>query len=180
MNTKIWLSTFFLSLIAFVDIFDVLETTNKHAQHNDDVSLNLKQDLFDDRFIEYDTNKSRNGSWGLPEKIIAKKIIKIMPAKATMSVTKKRNENMICIDQSCYRLLAIKNIDKEFEALLYNRSFEKKVKLFKQGSPLEKGIFISKVNASHVYIEDNSSNKKWKFKMFDVNTTQYKPKGKDD
>ena len=180
MNTKIWLSTFVLSLIAFVNIFDLLSSSDGNEKKRVDSSFDLKEKQFDSWFKTFDANASRNRVWGLPSAVKIKKKPTPTAIKKLTPVSKKAGENKICIDKSCYRLLAIKNIDKNFEALFYNRDFKEKVQLFEANSSLEKGIFVKKITVSHVFLEDNSSDRRWEFKMFDVNTTQYKPKGRND
>lgn len=180
MNTKIWLGTLLLSLLSFVMIFDIFSSSDAHMKKNTSHDLDLKEKQFTEWFTTYDENASRNQFWGLPSKRVVIKKTDTTVAKKLTPVTQKKGENKICIETSCYRLLAIKNIDKAFEALFYNRAFKEKVQLFKTKSPLEKGIYVKDVTLDHVYLEDNNSDRKWTFKMFDVNTTQYKPKGRDD
>ena len=180
MNNKIWIITILVSISSSMYVFDVFKPTKEIAVVKKKSSVLYSKNLFSDWFKQYDENKSRNKCWGLPEykcKVIMKEDIN---KTKEVEVIYKKRENVICIEKSCYRLLAIKNIEEKFEAILYNAKVKDKIVQLKKNDLFESTIYIDDISSNNVEIRDKQTDRKWNFTLFDVNATKYKPKEEDD
>ena len=83
----------------------------------------------------------------------------------------------ICIDKECFRLLAIVKKDGIKYASFYAKSFPKNhIKMFADKTSLYKDVFIYDIDSDVITLYEKDTKKSWKFFLFDVNTTKYKPK----
>lgn len=119
-----------------------------------------------------DTNLNFNQLWDVSTKEKIKKIIKSDIDEVQISTKNK----MICIDKSCYTLLAIAQSGFETKALLFNAKLKPKIQGFPVNSILEEQLKIINIDDYSVVFEELNRSHTWKLKIFDVNITKYKPK----
>lgn len=179
MKNKIWLITLGVAILSLIFIFDIFTSKEKDADKRVATAPQIDKNNFSGWLKEYDENISKAQQWGFAPKVKTKPTVEEKKEKITL-VTYTKDQNLICIEKSCYRLLAIKNIESEFEAVFYNKDIKNKIAQFKRGDRVEKSIYIDEISSSNVLLEDNETQREWKFTMFDVNTTKYKPKELED
>lgn len=127
---------------------------------------------FDINFSKHagDMNRSFYSYWGISAPT--------PPKEAEENLTKpthaiKQEKKSLCIDEKCYRFLAIKDNQ---EVIVYAEHFKKKIQRFKENEKIESNLTLKEVRKSRVEVEFLGEN--YTFKFFDVNLTQYKPKEK--
>ncbi|MEA3521616.1 MAG: hypothetical protein U9R50_01435 [Campylobacterota bacterium] len=182
MHKKIWILTVIIVSLYLLTLLGIFES-KKPIQALDISNLNIqKEERFAPWLYQYDENISQNFHWGLPQAkpTLLQETNETILKSTLVKVEKKEHQNLLCIEESCYRLLSIARTDQDYEAILYNANKKKKIKAYHLNTFLEKGIFIDDISNFKVSFEDNSSQRKWQFKIFDVNQTQYKPKAKND
>ena len=124
-------------------------------------------------------NRSVAYVWGirpLPKPKPAKKIKrkKEKPIKKRQPKIGFKNNNL-CIDKKCFRLLGLFMKKSEPYATFYSAFFRKKIEAMKKGQCLVKTYCIEKIELYSVTVVDRKTGKYWRFKLFDVNQSKYKP-----
>lgn len=163
----------FLLLVFFMEYksakFDKFELPSKTV-------LSLDDKIFDMFKQKYKTNRDFNRYWGFSEEKAKMDIKENNTTTRLLKVTKKEGENRLCIASSCYRLLGIHYINSNAIVTLYNKKFKKRVKDYSLHETLEANITIDAISSHSVLFKELNSSRSWKFKLFDVNQTKYKPK----
>jgi hypothetical protein len=147
-------------------------STDKQIEKLDTKVMNQYQE-------KYNENKKYNTKWGIPEpvpKSLKKKVKKKVKKDTSVKVKKVKNQNSICIEDKCFRLLGTYADKDSIKVSLYSKSLRKRIKLYSLNEVLAKTIYISKITHVEIEMADKKSNRKWYFKQFDVNPTKYKPK----
>ena len=179
MQIKIWIATSIILVVSFTNIFELF-SNHKTVEPMEVSKFNYsKNDTFASWFTQYDEKKPRGRDWGLANFKKEKPLVKSKPKpkkKKTIKVVQKKN--LLCIDKSCYRLLAIKKFDDDVEVIFYNKALKKKLTKFKNNDLVEQNIFIHDISSSSVVLKELNTNRSWKFTMFDVDKSKYIPKGK--
>ena len=137
--------------------------------------LDLDKTIFEMYQKQYNIVNSQNTYWGIKEDI------EILPDIKDLNITTKltlvtKNKNVICIEQSCYRLLGIYQDKGVFSVSLYNKDLKYKIKTYIKKEQLELDVIVSDIKQNKVEFLDINSTRRWNFKIFDVNQTKYKPK----
>lgn len=143
--------------------------------------------VFDFYHKKYDTDKSLNQYWGYKKELTAsekeamEKAAKDAELKAKddakrTKVTKPNNENVLCISESCYRLLGVHYKYKTPMITMYNKDLKEKTKNYKNKDLVGLVVRINKIYSNKVEFENLETKEKYYFEQFDVNQTKYKPK----
>ena len=139
--------------------------------------LTLEMDYLQSYLQTYDDNRSLNHYWGFAKekKIIVTDSHKTKKERNT-ELRIKQEKDTLCIDNTCYRLLGIHYSKKRAFVTLYNKNLKKRLKDYRVKETLEANISIAAIKSNSVIFTNQNKTKSWIFKLFDVNTTQYKPK----
>jgi len=165
-------------IIAMVIIYIEYENNNlKKYELPSKSILYLDENIFKMYSRKYDTDRDLNRFWGFPKD---KKEL-TTELNQENNITKKninviQNYNSICIEKSCYRLLGIHYNYKIPMISLYNKDNKEKVKDYRVEEMLELNITVNKITENSVEFKELTKERKWIFKLFDVNQTKYKPK----
>jgi len=127
---------------------------------------------------QFDTNRSFGYIWGIANE---KKKTEMVATKDEHKHKKHelhitQDKSSICIEKSCYRLLGIYHKGKVAYISFYSKTFKKGIKDFTLHEKLDKSLYIKSVKDTTLVIADKNSSKEWRFKLFDVNATKYRPK----
>lgn len=138
--------------------------------------LHLNENLFNSYTKQYKIDKDLNRYWGFKKEVLEEDKSEDNNSKTIIQITKKKNQNVLCIDSSCYRLLCIHYNTKEALVTLYNKNLKERVKDYKIKESLEHDIVVKSIRSHSVEFIDLNTSRSWKFKIFDVNQTKYIPK----
>lgn len=131
--------------------------------------------MYQERF---DTNQTFGYLWGikdLKKKIDTNKTIILKDINTTiLPVTKEKSK--ICIANNCYRFLGFYYRAGVPYISFYSKKFKKRLKEFSLHQTLFKSIYIKEIKQNKLFLADKNSTREWKFELFDVNATKYKPK----
>jgi len=116
-----------------------------------------------------------NSYWGF-KTIVHNKSQDINKSISLSKVSFDKDKKRICIEKSCYRLLAIHDNKVTF----YNNALKKPLLDCQQGDFLAGIVKIFQILPNQVSLKENNSSKIYIYKIFDVNQTQYKPKENDE
>jgi len=129
---------------------------------------------------QYDENKSSNEKWGLPKGAEEFALNTLEDENTSQQVQVSIDQQSICINKSCYRLLGIKMKTQEFAVVLYNINTKEKITEYYEGDLLEHNISVNQVLAQSVKFINEDTQEDWKLEIFDVNETKYIPKDIDE
>lgn len=135
------------------------------------------KNIFDTYKEEYNTSIDTNPFWGFAQDM--SKFKEKNETKTTIldiNVTQKEGTNVLCIVNSCYRLIGIYYNNTNARITIFNKTFKTKIRDYRLHDILQDGIAVSKITSTKVFFEDVNSTRKWHFELFDVNSTKYKPK----
>ena len=180
MKNSIWIVLYLLLLLLIV-IFEYKKNDNTLqllSVHRYDVKDNK---ALESLFLEYleplDENISINKLW---------KILPPKPKKITTKFLKDKNitkltevtlkEKTICIEKKCFRLLGL-FLEKRYFSSFYVKDDKEKVQTFSVGKFLNSTIKIKNIQKNSILFKDINSTREWSLKLFDINSSKYKPKG---
>jgi len=166
-------------LLAFMTFFIAYNFyTTKNRQVNKKTILNLKNNAFS-RYKE-DFNMSRNFGyiWGLQNQQVKvdENETNETAVIATKILTVTQNKSSLCVKKDCFRFLGLFYKKNRPYISLYNKSFKHKINDFTIGENIAYTLYIKEIEHNEALLGDTNSSREWKFKLFDVNTTKYKPK----
>ena len=139
--------------------------------------LTLDEKVFKAKEKKQIVDEDTNRFWGYKDETVADETLEdTSTSNEQIKVTQPDGKNLLCIGESCYRLLGIHYNYKTPMVTLFNSSLKEKVKNYKQKEILESRIRIKKIYLNRVEFTDLLSEDKWEFNLFDVNQTKYKPK----
>ncbi len=175
LNKKTLTISIVLILAVFFMEYDTTDTdTNKRPPKTVQA---LSDNIFEMFHKIYDTNNTSSIYWGFKKtKTKQEEQNTTKSNQKTFNVTKKKNENLLCIEESCYRLLGIYSKSENSYITLYNKKLKNKINSYKEKETLEKSIIVATINTHDVLFADTNTSRQWKFEIFDVNATAYKPK----
>lgn len=166
---------FFFLLLVFFMQYKSSKFTEYKLPSKTVLSLDTK--VFNMFSKRYETDKDFNPYWRFSkEKVDLLTKEKNTTTAELLNVTKKKGENRLCIASSCYRLLGVYLTNSSAIVTLYNKGLKKRVKEYSLHDTLESNITIDSITSHSVLFKELNSSRSWKFKLFDVNQTKYKPK----
>ncbi len=170
---------FFFVIALFILLKEYYSLSDKQSLRLPKPILTLDTGILDSYLKTYDDNRSLNWYWGFTKE----KKVKVSDGNKTVKQLKSgpniyqpKGENTLCIDNSCYRLVGIHYSKNRAFVTLYNKKLKKRLKDYSVKETLEANISIAAIRSNSVIFADQNKTKSWKFQLFDVNTTQYKPK----
>lgn len=136
--------------------------------------------LFKTFLKQPETNSSVVYLWGLH--VRSKKINKnLLDANQTDKQVKSKvveitqTKSALCIEKSCYRLLGFYKKNKNYVSF-FSKDSEPHIKTITKGDSLNNLIELESIKKNKIILSEINATRKWSFKLFDVNTTKYKPK----
>ena len=134
-------------------------------------------DLFLSNSIKpLDSNFSINKLWKIfiPKPKIIKKE-EVVDINKTKPIEVTLEKKTLCIEKKCFRLLGI-FLDKQYASSFYVKDAKTKVQTFHVGEKINSSIKITNIDKNSVVFKDINSSREWRIKMFDINSSKYKPK----
>jgi hypothetical protein len=179
MKTNIWilLYLFLLLLIVAVEYQESDIPPQRISNHKYEIKENK---ALEGLFLEYieplDSNISLNKLWKiLPPKVKKVKKIVVKDKNKTKRLKVTLKEKTICIEKKCFRLLGI-FLDKQYASSFYVKDAKEKVQTFKVGERLSQGVQINKIEKNTIVFNEMNTTREWHIKLFDINSSKYKPK----
>lgn len=176
-NNKLFILLYLLLLLLMVWMeFRASETTVESISNRDyRIDENPK---LDEIFQEYQKplgfNKM-NVQWGIvKKKIVEKKTIKELNVTKQVNVTVK--EKTLCIEKECFKLLGTFKESTHSYASFYNQEHKEKIQVFLVGEKMFLSVKLKSIMKNKIVFTDNNSTREWSIKMFDINSSKYKPK----
>ncbi|SFV71413.1 hypothetical protein MNB_SV-13-1306 [hydrothermal vent metagenome] len=180
MRNSIWIFLYIalLVLIVFFEFNQTKKSNNSLALNSYKIEENKALDKI---FLEYieplDKNSVSNKQWGI---VIKKKILKkeknITKTKEVKKVLVTLKGTTLCIEKECFKLLGIFSNHNLNYASFYNKKSKKKIKTFRVGDILGSTVKIETIVKKKVIFKDINSSRVWHMKLFDVNSSKYRPK----
>lgn len=169
-------------LYVFVCFMVVLLTYNFYAQTKRTITDKTIKPLSSHTIKMYqeqfDTNQTFGYLWGIQEpkqKIDIKKTVSVKDTNTTiLAVTQEKDK--ICIAENCYRFLGIYYKANVPYISFYSKKFKKGLQDFSLHQTLDKTLYIKDIKHNRLFLADKNSTREWRFHLFDVNATKYKPK----
>lgn len=173
-NKKLFILFTFLIIVIFFLNYEFLESKKNELPSKSVLSFDKK--VFEQFHKKFDINQSTNRYWGIAEDaVVEEEILELNSSKQTQ-VSKEEGSNVLCISESCYRLIGVHQ-DKESTCVsLYNKNLKERVKDYRENEILEEDIIVKSIDSNRVLFAELNTTRVWNFKIFDVNQTKYKPK----
>jgi len=86
-----------------------------------------------------------------------------------------QTQNALCIEKSCYRLLGFYKKNRDYVSF-FNKDIEPHIQTITKGDNLNNFVELESINKNTITLGEINTTRKWKFSLFDVNTTKYIPK----
>jgi len=179
MKNNIWIIfyLFILFLIIFFEYQKKTIATQVISNYNYEIKENNELDKL---LLEYtkqlDENISIDKLWNivLPKAKVEKKEKKVDKIEGS-SVEVTLKDKTICIAKKCFKFLGI-FLDKSYASSFYIKDNKNKVQTFIDGEILNSTIKIKKIEKNSIVFNDINSTREWSIKLFDINSSKYKPK----
>ena len=174
MKNSLWVLLYLLLLLLIV-FFEYKKSENKLLNGSVyDYKIEENRAL-EELFLSYTDNLNidfdLDGQWG-----IAKREKEVKESERTEQVHVRVKEKTLCIEQECFRLLGLFQKEQHHYASFYNKNSKEKVKEFLVGEIINRSIKIKTIMKKSVIFEDINSTREWHMRLFDVNSSKYKPK----
>jgi len=122
-----------------------------------------------------DVNGVSNQQWGIVFKKV-KKEVKVKELNTTKLTEVTLKDKTICIEKGCFKLLGIFRGTQGYKVSFYEAKAKEKIKEFSKGEIMKKPIRIKNIRHNEVVLSEINSTREWGLKLFDINSSQYKPK----
>jgi len=178
MKNSIWILLYLLILLLIV-FFEYNKSNNK-IQNTSVYEYKIEENkalkiLFLEYMKESNISFDIDSQWGIVKKKTEEKnSTKELNVTKEVSVTLK--ENTLCIEKNCFKLLGIFTEDNKEMASFYAKESKEKVQQFLVGEIMSVTIKIKSIMKKNVIFKDINSTREWQMKLFDVNSSKYKPK----
>ena len=128
--------------------------------------------------IHYSLEKDYNLYWGYSANVIKEEEQedKNVTQENHVEIKQKDSTNVLCIENSCYRLLGISQERGNYKATFYNNQFKSRLIDFKLNDILENVVRVEAIVINKIKLTEINTTNSWIFSIFDVNQTKYKPK----
>lgn len=174
-NKKKILIFILLLLGVFMSEYEMIDS--KKSELSSSTILYLDENLFNMFHKKYETAKDTGIYWGFEPEALEKKKKDINTTKSKLlKVNKKEMQNILCIEDTCYRLLGIYKEQNVSKISVYNQDLKAKIATYKSNDTLQESLVVKTIKHNSVVFQDKDSNRTWQFKLFDVNQSMYKPK----
>lgn len=176
MSTQLKWGAIFLVVILFISYKEYSLKGRNTYRKPPSIYKELNTSVFNSFLKQPDTNRSIAHLWGLQER---KKEIKknLLDENQTESeaIQITQTKNALCIEKSCYRLLGFYNKNRDYVSF-FNKNIDPHIMTITKGENLNNLVKLESIGRNTVILNEINTTHKWKFKLFDVNTTKYKPK----
>jgi len=163
-----------LSIVSYIVFYDFFDMKSYETSQKDIVQLNNK--LWEDKTKLYVAHIDYNSLWIKEQKQNDKKQ-KVFKGKCHIS----KQGSLICIDKECFNLLAIVKKNGINYATFYAESFPANhIEMFAKNTFLYKDIVIFDITNDSISLYKKDTQQSWKFFLFDVNISKYKPKDSNE
>ena len=86
-----------------------------------------------------------------------------------------QSKNLLCIEESCYRLLGFYKQNRSYVSF-FNNDREPKIINITIGENLDSLVELKSIDKNTITLDEINASRSWEFKLFDVNSTKYRPK----
>lgn len=175
LNNKKFILVYFI--IAMMIAYIEFSTTSKDAYTKPlKTKLILDKSKFESYTKQYDIDDNLDKQWDVYEKKKVQKKKLEQTVQKTNDITQPKDKNILCINESCYRLVGIYNEKDKSFITLFNKNNEKKLKTYHKNMIIESLLKITMITTNSVEFRELNTTNKWYFRLFDVNQTKYKPR----
>jgi len=168
-----------LGYLAFIE-FEKPSINNSFSFSNNEFNLEKNSTTLSMWTKKYnDKNSTINRIWAIQEvKKKPKKVEKKVEKKITLvEVTQDTKNKTICIAKKCFKLVGIfSDAQGRYGASLYNAKTKPSLKNFYRKDKVDLTIMIKKIMHDSIVFKDLNSTREWSIKLFDINSSKYKPK----
>jgi len=179
MKINIWI-LLYIVLLLFIVVSEYREN-NDSSQilllHHYKIEENKALDTLILGYVEpLDMNVTNSEQWGIKtvKKIKNKAIVEEVKKIKFTDVTLKGKT--LCIEKECFKLLGIFSKKNHYYASFYNKEDKQKVRTYRVGNIVKSLIRIKSIKTNSVLFKDINSTREWSIKLFDINSSKYKPK----
>ena len=178
-NLFILLYIMFLLIILMVEFLDFKAIEQVDINNNYSIDKNEKIDkLFTEYTNQLIENNRSNQLWGIVIKKSKDVKLTVENNKTKeiklVDVIQKRDE--LCVEKNCFKLLGIFTENGHAVASFYNSESKDKLRVFSRIDIIDKSIYIESIVDNRILFKDENSTREWSMKLFDINSTKYKPK----
>ncbi|HIP13645.1 MAG TPA: hypothetical protein EYG73_13135 [Arcobacter sp.] len=175
MRNSVWILLYVTLLIAVVyfEYKNSNKITSDSSVHKYKIEQNKRLDTY---VLEYIKSLSLTSvsdkQWGIVFNKVKKE-----ENNETKRLTVIVKDKTLCIEEKCFRLIGLVFDDKKkYQVSLFNKNLKNKIKLFRVNETVVSTVCIKKITQRMVSFVDKNSSRTWKIKLFDINTSKYKPK----
>ena len=179
MRNSVWIVLYVTLLIAVVyfEYKNSNKITSDSLVHKYKIEQNKRLDTYVLEYIKpLSLTSVSDKQWGIVFNKVKKKVKKEENnERKRLIVTVK--DKTLCIEEKCFRLIGVVFDDKKkYQVSLFNKNLKNKIKLFTVNETVVSTVCIKKITQRMVLFVDKNSSRTWKIKLFDINTSKYKPK----
>lgn len=169
---------FYILLLSMIFYFEFSETQKDRQDlinQNYSIEKNEKiETIFSQYFKPLQENNFTNELWNI---VIKKEIQETNITKIQKTVIEvELKDKIICIEKKCFRLIGIFKNEEQSKITLYNEKWKKKLKAFSIGDKIYSSIYVRDIRNNKILFTDKNSTREWSLKLFDINSSKYKPK----
>lgn len=178
MKSKLWVLLYVLVLVIMVvqeyqqDDYEVDMLSHRDYSIEENRALDA---LLLDYVKPLEFNLNNNERWGIFFKKV-KEVPKLKDENKTKLVDVTLKEKTLCIEKECFRLLGVFSEQGSYQASFYNEKAKEKLKRFSKGEFMLESLYVKKIRDNEVSLAELNTTREWKIKLFDINSSQYKPK----
>ena len=178
MKSKLWILLYVLVLVIMIvkeyqqDDYEVDMLSHRDYSIEENRALDA---LLLDYVKPLELTLNNNEKWGIVFKKV-KEVPKLKDEKKTKLVEVTLKEKTLCIEKECFRLLGVFSEQGSYQASFFNEKAKEKLKRFSKGEVMQERIFVKEIRHNEVSLAELDSIRQWNIKLFDINSSQYKPK----
>lgn len=166
-----------LLFIVFVEYrqsdINLVSTTSHKYKIEENKAL---ESLVSEYIMPVDFDGLTNKQWGIVLKKVKEKVVIKPDDNKTKPVEVTLKEKTLCIEKECLKLLGIFRGTQGYRVSFYGAKAKEKIKEFSKGEVVKEAIKIKEITHNEVLFSEINSTREWYMKLFDVNSSQYKPK----
>jgi len=176
MKSSVWIFLYVLLLLLLLFLeFQTKEYASQSSTFDAyETETNSKLDKLIETYTQaLDINGVSNQQWGIVFKKVKNEVKELNTTKLT-EVTLK--DKTICIEETCFRLLGVFRETQEYRVSFYEAKANEKIKEFSKGEIMRESIRIKTIRHHEVVFSEINSTREWSLKLFDINSSKYRPK----
>jgi len=178
MKSRVWILLYvvLLLLLFFLEFKTKAYAPQASMAHGYEIQKSSGLDQLMQTYTQpLDVNGLSNQQWGIVFKKV-KKEIKVKTLKRMKLTEVSLKGKTICIEKGCFKLLGIFRGPQGYRVSFYEAKAKEKIKEFSKGEIMREPIGIKTIRHNEVVLSEINSTREWSLKLFDINSSKYKPK----